>query len=395
MRDESVAVLDIRSGEISLLIGSKGVNGTFVLRGFYSEKYEGYSVQNGILDVASFRRAVSICVNSARQNYDGEIKTIYVGVPSGAIRVQTKGHANSYPRKRKISSQDVDALYESGLNALMASGRVIRRSDMYFTLGDNRKYFDKGDLYGVPTTMLKGALCYYFIEDTFYESVSAILRELQIEDVHFIPSTLAQSIYLIPQKKREDYAFLLDIGYRTSSFTVIYGNGIVHEESFDCGVKTVLDRLVTEMQVDFSVAEEMLATTKVTFGNVPDGVPWNIEQGKQYSAREINEHIKWGIYALTQQIQDFFAKYYKDGMTTGLTVNPIGLTGEGVLAIQGISGVVSNVLDRLTEVVAPDLPYYDKPTYSSHISLLNMALLDRTKESLFYKILNYFGGKRK
>lgn len=395
MRDESVAVLDIRSGEISFLIGSKGVNGTFVLRGFYSEKYEGYSVKDGILDEASFRRAVSVCINSARQNYDGEIKTVYIGVPSGAVRVQTKGHANAYPRKRKISSQDVDALYESGLNALMASGRVVRRSNMYFTLGDNRKYFNVSDLYGVPTTMLKGALCYYFIEERFYESVSAILKELQIEDLHFIPSTLAQAIYLIPQKRREDYAFLLDIGYRTSSFTVIYGNGIVHEESFDCGVKTILDRLVSEMKVEFSVAEEMLATSPVTFSNIPEGVPWGVGQRKEYSAREINEHIKWGIYALTQEIQTFFLKYYKDGLTTGLTVNPIGLTGEGVLAIQGVSGVVSNVLSRLTEVAAPDLPYYDKPTYSSNISLLNMALSDRTKQSLFYKFLNYFGGKRK
>lgn len=395
MKDENVAVLDVRSGEISFLLGSKGVNDTFVIRGFYSEKYEGYSAREGILNEASFRRAISVCINSARQNYDGEIKELYIGVPSASVGIQTKGHANAYPKKRKISSQDIDALYDSGLNALLVNGRVIRRSSMYFTLGDSRKYFTEEDLYGVPTTMLKGALCYYFIDEQFYGIVSSVLNDLQITNLHFIPSTLAQAIYLIPQKKREDYAFLLDIGEKTSSFTVIYGNGIVHEESFDCGVQTILDRLTSELGVDLTVASEMLSAHNVTYGTVPDGVYWENEAGERYAVREINEHIKWGIYALTQQIQAFFSKYYKESTTNGLTVNPVGVTGEGVAKIQGVAGVVSNVLNRMTEVVVPDLPYYDKPTFSSHISLLHAALSDREERGIFYRILNYFGGKRK
>lgn len=395
IKDENVAVLDVRSGEVSFLLGSKGVNGTFVIRGFYSEKYDGYSVDEGILNEASFRRAISVCINSARQNYDGDIREIYIGVPSAAVGIQTKGHANAYPKKRKISSQDIDALYESGLNALLVNGRVIRRSAMYFTLGDSRKYFTEEDLYGVPTTMLKGALCYYLIDEKFYEVVSSVLEDLQITDLHFIPSTLAQAIYLIPQKKREDYAFLLDIGEKTSSFTVVYGNGIVHEESFDCGVQTILDRLTAEMGVDYTTAEEMLASLSVTYGTVPEGVYWENESGEKYAVREINEHVKWGVYAITQQIQAFFSKYYKESTTNGLTVNPIGVTGEGIAKIQGVVGVISNVLNRMTEAVVPDLPYYDKPTYSSRISLLHTALSDREEHGIFYKILNYFGGKRK
>ena len=57
MRNESVAVLDIRSYEVTFLIGSRGVNGTFVFLGSRSEKYEGYSSE-GFFDVASFRSAV-------------------------------------------------------------------------------------------------------------------------------------------------------------------------------------------------------------------------------------------------------------------------------------------------------------------------------------------------
>ena len=162
MRNECVAILDIRSNEISFLLGSKVVNGTFVFSGMQSEKYEGYCL-DGFFDEDSFRRAVVRAISAVQQTYGGTIGEIYVGVPSPFVTVVTKGHTASFPKKRKLSAQDIDALYESGMNDLLAQGKCIRRSAMYFTLGDNRKYFSQEDLYGVPTNMLKGALCYYFV----------------------------------------------------------------------------------------------------------------------------------------------------------------------------------------------------------------------------------------
>ena len=393
-KEESVAILDIRSGEISFLLGSEGINGTFVLHGNHSERYEGFSVEKGFFDEDSFRRAVSVCITSVRQNYQGTIKEIFVGVPAGAITVQTKGHTNSYNRKRKISAQDVDALYESGLNELLAKGHFIRRSNMYLTLGDNRKYFSANDLYGVPTTMLKGALCYYFVTDSFYQSVSSVLQELGFEDIHFIPSTLAQATYLFSQKKREGYAFLLDVGFLTSSISVIYGNGIVHEEAFDCGTAQILACLMAKFKVEYAVAEDMLKEANISGGSVPYGVYWTSDVGDAYSVQEINECIKWGLDVLCEQVETFFSKYYREKTTTGLTVNPIGLTGEGINEIKGATEHISKRLNRLTEVIYPDLPYYDKPMYASRISLLDMALSDRTKRSPFYKIFNHHGGNR-
>ena len=81
MKNECVAVLDIRSNEVSFLLGSKGVNGTFVIRGLQSEKYEGLCL-NGFFDEESFRRAVVHAISSVQQAYEGTIQEIYVGVPS-------------------------------------------------------------------------------------------------------------------------------------------------------------------------------------------------------------------------------------------------------------------------------------------------------------------------
>lgn len=395
MKNESVAILDIRSNEVTFSLGAKGVNDTFAFHNTASKTYEGFFL-DGFLDEESFRRAVTEVVTSVRQNCEGRIEEVYVGVPSAFVSVHTKGHTLSFFSKHKISAQDVDALYESGLNELLLEGHCIRRSNMYFSLGDNRKYFSATELYGMHSTTLQGALCYYSVADSFYQSVSSVLGKLGFEEVKFIPSTLAQSVYLLPQKKREGYAFLLDIGFLTTSITVVYGNGIVHEETFDCGVGTVLVALMEELGVDYATAEEVLASANISGGGVPADVLWINEQGdKQFQVCRINDVIKCNLDVMCERIEEFFARRYRDKRTAELAINPISMTGEGISSIKGVAEHVSRRLNRLTEIVVPDLPYFDKPACSSRIALLNMAISDREKRGWFQKIFNAFGGKKK
>ena len=393
MRNESVAVLDIRSYEVTFLIGAKGVNGTFVFRGSKSENYEGYSSE-GFLDEASFRRAVISAVTSVRQSYEGTIREIYVGAPAAFTQVYTKGHTISFPSRRKITSQEIDALYDSGLADLLAPGRFVRRSDMYFALGDNRKYFDASDLYGIPTASLKGALCYYFVSDAFSEAVDSVLKELGFEKVEIIPQSLAQAYYLLPEKTREGYAFFLDVGFLSTSVSVVYGNGIVHEESFDCGAGYILVSLMRERGVDYETAEEILSSANVAGGAVSKDLMWTDGSGAAYSVREINDIIKYGLDELCESVDKFFEKYYRDKSTMGFAANPISVTGEGIGLIRGAAEHISKRLCRVTQIVCPDLPYYDKPVFSSRIAVLATALGDRTKSGFFNRIFNIFGGKK-
>ncbi len=396
MKNESVAILDIRSSDVSFLLGSKGVNDTFVFKGLHTEKHGGYTAENGFSDLENFQHAVMNVIDGVRKNYEGEIRKVFVGVPSNVITIYTKGHTNSYPKRRKISAFDVEALYESGLNALMAEGKCIRRSNMYFTLGDNRKYFDANDVYGISTTMLKGGLCYYFVSEYFYETVNELLKSVGIESVYFIPSTLAQASYLFSDRQREGYAFLLDFGYSMSSISVVYGNGIVHEESIACGVEHILVKLKEKFNLDDTLAMEMLRSANVSGGFVDEQLSWTSEEQQEgFSIRLINETIKCSLDVLCEDIAKFFDKHYKEKSALGLSINPIGITGEGVGLVKGFGEHVSKQLNMLTKTVYPDLPYYDKPIFSSRISLLSMALSDQRKQNWFYKIFNNIGGKRR
>ena len=392
MRNECVAVLDIQSYNVTFLIGSKGVNGTFVVYDSESESYEGYFTE-GFYDKESFKRAVASVISSVRQNYEGVVDEIYVGVPSAFIKVHTKGHTISFPSKRKISAADVDMLFESGLNELMATGRCIRRSGMYFSLADNRKCFQEKDIYGVSSASLKGALCYYFVEEEFYQEILAVLRDLGIERVNFLPGSLAQALYLFPQKRREGYAVLLDVGHLNSSISVVYGNGIVHQEAFDFGVGNILCSLMEKFQVDYEKAQEILAGANIS-GEVGKTEEWMDEDDDKYSVWQINDVIKCALDELCEMVEKFFDKYYQKKQND-LFGGAVAITGEGVESIVGIDKHVTNRINRFTQIVSPELPYYDKPVFSSRMALLEMALGDCKKQTLLYRIFNFFGGKKK
>ena len=82
-------------------------------------------------------------------------------------------------------------------------------------------------------------------------------------------------------------------------------------------------------------------------------------------------------------------------LPAAFAVNPIGVTGEGISAIRGAAEHVSRRVNWLTEIVCPDLPYYDKPTCSSRIALLSAALSAKEEKSWFKRIFNSFGGRKK
>ena len=99
MRNESVAILDIRSNEVSFSLGARGVNGTFSFSNTCAMEYDGY-FSSGLLDEASFRKAVVSVITSVKQRYDGTVECIYVSVPSAFTTVKTMGHTISFSSKR-------------------------------------------------------------------------------------------------------------------------------------------------------------------------------------------------------------------------------------------------------------------------------------------------------
>ena len=104
-------VLDIGSSKVTVLVGERGVNQTFVVKAFSELPYDGF-YEGEFLNVKSFADAVKNAIKSATESTRCAIDTLYVGVPGEFVRVETREHRISFPRRKKIRAVDVDDLFD-------------------------------------------------------------------------------------------------------------------------------------------------------------------------------------------------------------------------------------------------------------------------------------------
>ncbi|MDE6001624.1 MAG: hypothetical protein K2G96_04835, partial [Clostridia bacterium] len=110
MRKKSVAVLDIRSSEITAVVGERGVNNTFIIKSKYSCDYDGYA-EGEFLDADSFVDAVRDVVKCTLTALGG-IKSFFVGVPGEFLNVVNFEKVSSIPTAKKHSRADCEDLAE-------------------------------------------------------------------------------------------------------------------------------------------------------------------------------------------------------------------------------------------------------------------------------------------
>lgn len=85
MAGKSIAVLDIRSSEVAVFVGERGVNNTFVFKASKTESYGGY--QDGeFYDVSDLSSAVLRALDAVQQVCGERIRSLYVGVPGSSPR---------------------------------------------------------------------------------------------------------------------------------------------------------------------------------------------------------------------------------------------------------------------------------------------------------------------
>jgi cell division ATPase FtsA len=389
MRNDRVAVLDVRSFELTFLIGTKGFNSSLVVCGEHTEEYEGYSAQ-GFLDEAAFEEAVRAAVDPVLKTYKGKLKKIYVGTPSPFLRLRTVGQNLPFSKRHKVSAADIETLYDCGLNALAEEGRHVHHSAMYFAIGNTNNYYSEEELYGTPSASLRGGLCYYFADENYCAAVERALKAFGFTEIVFMPTMLAEAVYLLPKKERAGYAVLLDVGYLTATVSVVYGNGTVHEKSFTGGVAEIIFYLTKRFGVEPDVAESILACANIAVGDDRKEQPWTNDEGVSIPVAQINDVIEYGVDQLCDHVNRFLDERYKDKDVV-MPNNTLWITGEGVGAIMGIADHMSRRLDRSVKILSPDLAYNDMPSQSSRLSLLSMAISNQQKKSPY----RLFGGKRR
>lgn len=382
MRKISVAVLDIRSSQITAVVGERGVNNTFIIKSKYSAEYDGYA-EGELLDIDSFNTAVKDVVKSTLAANAG-IKTFYVGVPGEFTKAVNTDKTISLPSAKKISKSDCESLADMAAPSGLADYISIRHSCLYYVLSDKRKVIDP---VGEVSDSLQGKFCFYLCKEAFIGCIQTIFKDIAgIIEIKLIPSVHAEAVYLVEPEKRDEYAVLFDLGFISSSYSVICGNGLAFCESFSVGVGHIAVYLMSELDLPYEVALAFLTKVNLNAKEKLSSIEECVYEGKVYSFPTVTlrDKIRDGLDGICETIETCRQSYTGKNLD-GKTIH---LTGDGVNLIRGTAEHLSNRLVKNVEIIAPKVPYYDKPQFSSLLSLLDSALNDKKSTSFLSKLFN-------
>ncbi|MDE7329509.1 MAG: hypothetical protein K2N30_00170, partial [Clostridia bacterium] len=182
------------------------------------------------------------------------------------------------------------------------------------------------------------------------------------------------AMYLVEAEKRDECAVLFDFGYISSTYSVICGNGLLYSESFSVGIGHIAFYLMTELDIPFAVANSYLSTVNLNAKEKLNKTEECVYDGKTYAfpASQLRDIIREGLDGVCETIEECRQNF----SGRNIEGKPLLVTGEGIKVVRGTAEHIAGRLVRGVEVVAPKVPYYDKPHFASSLSLLNTALKD-------------------
>ncbi len=376
MLKDAVAVLDIGSNKVTVMIGENGVNQTFIIHSSCEMPYAGYDenffFSPSAQEEIGIEEAIKNAIDTVKRNSSIKINKIFVGVPGAFLKIVTKNHSNSYENKIKISQKEIERFKSSGLVGLSIQDySVINSQVVYYVLSDGSKVANP---LGKKSVNLNGTLSYSLCDNKFIKLIELVLGESGIDKVSFVPSSLAECLYLFSQEKRKTFNVLLDVGYMSSTLSVIYHNGLVYQKSFPYGGGTIAGYIFQALGFNdyklFSVAEELVR--KINFGLEGDETYQCIQNGRlyKYSATQINSYASEVIMDIAEEVSNSL-EIISQWLPNGTRVN---LTGGGISFIRGACGKLRDLLSRGVDIVSPKVPMFKQPNESSKLALLDYAL---------------------
>lgn len=367
MQKKHVAVIDVGSSKITAVIGERGVNQTFIIKGRRSYDYDGF--EDGLFfDVQNLKQVLFATANFILKGSYGKIDTVYVGVPGDFTQVFTKDSQISFTKKKKITEEDVDALFDAAFVLTSKKHTLINRSAIVYELDDFRRLANP---VGAVSEILSGKLSFVVCSNYFIEVVKQSLLSAGFANVECVSSSLAEALYLVDAETRDRIAVIADIGYITTTLSIIQGDGILYQNTFAYGGGYITAGLVEKYSIPFDVAEKL--KRKVNLSCVTSGSTFDVldgENGEYYSINEVKTVVKDSLDDLCENLANALEK---SGFIIPDYVH-LSVTGGGIAYIRGAKEHVSNRLGMPVDIIAPKVPLMDKPLESSVLSLLDLAL---------------------
>lgn len=367
MHKKQVAIIDVGSSEIRAVVAESGVNNTFIIKGRTSFPYDGFANKT-FFDVETLKSVLLSVGDYLKGVARSDVDTVYIGVPGEFTQVIVKDSQISFEKSKKITDEDVDKLYDGAFVSPSAKTTLINRSAVVYELGDFRRLANP---IGAQSEILKGKLSFIVCDNYFIDCFKSALKTCGFKNVEFVSTALAETMYLFDAETRDRIAILADVGYISTTLSVVQGDGIVYQHAFNYGGGYITAAISQHFDIDFEDAE--ILKKRINLSRITDGNPLEIldgEKGRYYSISELKGIVSMCIDNFCEEIS---------GALDNVGFNipeyvPLKITGGGIAFIRGAKSHVATRLGMSVETIAPAIPLMDSPLESSVLSLLDIAL---------------------
>ena len=366
MQKKQSAIIDIGSSQITAVVGERGINKTFVIKGRFTYDYDGYS-EGEFFDKDKLCRCLFLASEKIVSVSQGKLDTVYVGVPGEFTSVIVRDSQISFPKKKKITVGDLDTLFDAGFVMHSKKHTLINRSAVSYELDDFRRLADP---VGVKSEILKGKLSFVSCDNKFLETVIPPIKRAGIPHVECVSTPLSQALYLVEPEVRDRVAIIADVGYIATTLTIIQGDGILYQKSFGYGGGYITAQISEKFEIDFDLAEKL--KRKANLCSISIGGSYSLIDcdGEYYPSDDIKNAVLLSLDTLCEEL----SKGLEESNIVVPDYVPLYITGGGVTYIRGAKEHVASRLGMMVEVLSPKVPMMDKPTESTVLSLLDIAL---------------------
>lgn len=391
MAKNYACVLDFGSSKITAMIGEKGVNNTFNIRGTGEVEYSGF-YDGEFVEPEGLYSAIEGAIYKAQTNSGVEIKNLYVGVPAEFSYNVSKKATVSFNKRIKIGVEEIYAFFDLAAQGLDVKNNVIiNRSPIYFMLDDNRKCMEPK---GQVSSKLSGEVSFVFAENNFIQIIDKILKNLNIENITYVSNALAEAIYLLDPEVRDTGAILIDCGYITTSIAFVKGDGLLGLNAFSLGGGHITADINQVLNISYKDAEVLKRKVVLSLDATDDDfyeITSDTGIVSPVSAKLTNEIVASRLEMIANLISRSLANLKGD--YTGYL--PIYLTGGGICYLKGGKDYLSKAIGSNIEIIYPQVPQLNRPHFSSVLGLLDLALSQVVTKKLTFKqkLAKFFGKK--
>lgn len=393
MRD--FAVLDFGSGKLTFIVGVRSVDNSFVVKNYASIEYPGYYGGEWV-SVDTLSDDVSEVVNQS--GYDYRQKTLYIAVPSEFTQIRINGMVSDLGKRKSINSSILMQIHNKAEGITPMGYSALCSSALEYVLD--------GDVHtinpiGQSAQNIYANMSYVFGKDEFIKTVYAIIIDLGFKDVNFVDGIWAEGGQLIDERARINGAVLIDVGYASTTFALIKGDGIKYKKDKSFGSGFLIDGLASAMGVEYDVAQSLFSQITLNIESDDKSVYKYEIASRRYEckAKDVNNFLHNKI--LTQLV-DFANECIseireQDANAASLNAwdNKVGsinlmtefyLTGGGLSSIRGASQFFARALGREVGILTGNTAGWDKPYQASAFATMEVADKMNRKNSLLEKL---------